>query len=59
MEVNAIEQLRDLKFLVDGALTYLESDSLMVEEKNPEPMAFDIILGGRFGITDLKKPKRE
>lgn len=57
MEVEAIEQLEDLKRMVDMTIEHLKSDCPMIYDRHPEPMAYDIILGGRFGIVDLQKRK--
>jgi hypothetical protein len=57
MEVEAIEKLKDLRDLVDSTIGFLESDPPMFQG-NTEPMAYDFVLGGRFGIVDLKKGRR-
>lgn len=57
MEVETLEQLRDLRHLLDSVIGHLESDPPLIQDKYPELMTFDIILGGRFGIVDLKKRK--
>lgn len=57
-----IEQLRELKRAVDNSLAAMEADGLIEVESvvnHPQNKAdlYEMILGGRFGITDLKKVK--
>lgn len=53
-----IDVLHDLKRLVDGALVYLEADGLLVTDRHGQPMAYDLVLGGRFGIIDIQERER-
>lgn len=55
---NAITQLRDLKQHVDSVLEYFECGGVIVVDEHAQPMAYDIILGGRFGIVDIKERDR-
>lgn len=55
MEIEAIQQLRDLRDMIDQSISHLETNPRMVQDDNNELMAYDILIGGRFGIIDLQK----
>lgn len=56
--MSAIEQLRDLKHLIDSALEYFEGGLPLIQNEREKPMAYDIVLGGRFGIIDIRERER-
>lgn len=60
MEINeAKEALIELRTLIDLTVNHIETGGEFTLDKYAEHMAYDIILGSRFGITDLKKKERK
>jgi hypothetical protein len=53
-----LEQLRELKQLVEGAITYIESELPGIPVKPPLANGgYDFILGEKFGVTNLRSLK--
>lgn len=52
---ESLEQLRELKRITDLAIGILESGQWVNDPSVPYDKMFDIVLGDRFGIRDLRK----